>query len=143
MPDEIWANDIYEVFVTRQTDNASAHLSIKRYDRAAIRNWRHFQQMKNEILGEDVEAIELYPSEGRLADNANQYHLWAFPPGERIPIGFEDGMVLIDDEDVEAWNQGRGRQEPRQDGLTVGDAMQSARTPWMDAAIKDVIKANR
>lgn len=143
VPDEVWANDIYEVFCTHDVDNASAHLSIKRYDRAAIRNWRHFQQMKNEILGEDVEAIELYPAETRLADNANQYHLWAFAPGEQIPVGMEGAMVLIRDDEVEAWNQGRGRQEPRQEGLTLGDQADAARPPEMVAAVKKIIEANQ
>jgi hypothetical protein len=142
VPDEVWTNGLYEVFVTRDIDNASAHLSIKRMDRAAIRNWRHFQQMKNEILGEDVEGIELYPSEARLADNANQYHMWTFPPGEVLPVGMDGPMVLIRDDEVAAWNQGRGRQEPRQEGLTLGDIADAARPPEMDEAVRAIIKNN-
>lgn len=143
VPDEVWTNGLYEVFVTHDVNNASSHMSIKRMDRAAIRNWRHFQQMKNEILGEDVEAIELYPAETRLADNANQYHLWGFAPGEQIPVGMQGAMVLIRDDEVEAWNQGRGRQEPRQEGLTLGDQADAARSPEMVAAVKSIIEANQ
>jgi hypothetical protein len=29
------------------------------------------------MLGEDVEAVELYPATGRLVDDANQFHLFA------------------------------------------------------------------
>ena len=129
VPDELWRNDTYEVFVYR-TEEGGAHLSIKRYDRAPIRNWRHFQQMKNEIAGPEIEALELFPRESRLADNANQYHLFCLPPNLEIPVGFPGGFVTIEDADVEAYNTagGRGRQEPMQDGLTVGQTMQEVQT---------------
>lgn len=125
-PAEIWANPTYEVMVYQQED--VVHLSIKRYDRAAVHNWRHFQQMKNEIVGEFREALEMYPSEARLADNANQYHLWVLPEGMTIPFGFPNGIVVRDPDDVEAWNTmgHAGRQEPFQPGLTVGAGMQGA-----------------
>jgi hypothetical protein len=126
-PDEVWVNDIYQVFVYR-TEEGGAHLSIKRNDRAPIRNWRHFQQMKNEICGEEIEALELFPRESRLADNANQYHVWALPPNMEIPLGFPEGFVTVLDEEVASFNAGdhKGRQEPRPEGITVGDAMQAA-----------------
>lgn len=124
VPDELWANDIYEVFVHYAGDRMK-HLSIKRYDRAPVRNWRHFQQMKNEICGEFCEAVELFPSEARVADNANQYHLTVFPEGMVLPFGFEHGLVTIEDEDVKLYNEsgGKGRQEPMQPGLTMGRKM--------------------
>lgn len=123
-PTEIWRNDIYEVMVFTGEDQIT-HLSIKRLDRAAVRNWRHLQQMKNEIVGPLEEAVELFPSEARIADNANQLHLWVIPGG--IPIGFKGGMVTIADEDVQRYNESgtRGRQEPMQPGLTVGEGMQA------------------
>ena len=128
---ELWTNDTYEVMVSYldgKSPDSGWHLSIKRYDRAAVRNWRHFQQMKNEICGDMCEGLELFPSEGRLADNANQYHLWVMPLGEPIPIGFEGGMTIMDPDDVDQLNRngGKGRQEPRQPGLTVGDGMEQA-----------------
>lgn len=118
---EVWANEIYEVIVVRTED--FTHLSIKRYDRAPIRNWRHFQQMKNEICGDDAEGVELYPAERRIADNANQYHLWVAAPGMEIPMGFTDGMLTSDDQ-VKDFNDAPhpGRQEPWQEGLTTGEA---------------------
>lgn len=126
-PDELWSNDIYEVFVHYSEDEAlgGRHLSIKRYDRAAVHNWRHFQQIKNEICGDFFEAVELYPSEARIADNANQYHLFVMPEGVDIPIGFAGGMVVIDDDEVAEYNANgdKGRQEPMQEGLTVGQGM--------------------
>lgn len=123
-PTEVWRNDLYEVMVFEQP--GLKHLSIKRLDRAAVRNWRHFQQIKNEVAGEFLEGMELFPSEARVADNANQYHLWVLTE-EPIPLGFQGGMVTITDEDVEHYNASgtRGRQEPMQPGVTVGAKMQT------------------
>lgn len=134
-PDELWVSDIYEVFVhygeSADEEDIGAggkHLSIKRYDRAPVHNWRHFQQIKNEICGPFFEAMELYPSEERIADNANQYHLFVLPEGMKFPLGFEGGMVVIDDDEVNAYNNNgdSGRQEPMQAGLTVGQQMNDA-----------------
>lgn len=68
------------------------HLSIKRVDGAAIHDWRDLQRIKNEILGEEAEGVELYPAESRLVDGANQYHLWVLV-GSRFPFGFSDRLV--------------------------------------------------
>ena len=70
------------------------HLSIKRLDKDAIHDWRDLQTIKNMLVGEENEAIEIYPAESRLVDMANQYHLWVFvDPEVRIPIGYQTRMV--------------------------------------------------
>jgi hypothetical protein len=103
---ESWVNSRYQVFVYHQlagwADGAPeiVHLSIKRHDRACIHDWREFQRIKNELCGTDSEAVELYPAEGRKADVANQYHLFALPPGMRFPVGFDDGRITDEDEGV-------------------------------------------
>ena len=98
-------NDKYQVAV-RNLDNGWIHLSIRNLDRSARHDWREFQQIKNELVGPEHEAIELYPAESRLVDNANQFHLWCIAtPGERIPIGWPDRMVS--DHAV-----GKGQQRP-------------------------------
>lgn len=127
-PDAIWIGNGYQVFVKTDTISELTHLSIKRDDRMPITSWRHCQQMKNEICGDEREGIQLFPRESRLADNANQFHLWVLPAGMTLPIGFENGMVLLDDEIVEAFNNNgdSGRQEPLQPGLTLGRTMREA-----------------
>lgn len=88
---EIYRNDLYQVHV-RNLGNGMVHLSIKRNDREVIHDWRDLQQIKNMLVGEECEGVELYPAESRLADTANQYHLWVFTdPTFRVPIGFNDG----------------------------------------------------
>lgn len=91
----VWKNDIYQVAVFDLPEGA-VHLSIKRIDRAAIHDWRHLQQIKNELCGPEREAVEIYPAESRLVDTANQYHLWVLPPDMRVPFGFEKRLVLGD-----------------------------------------------
>lgn len=85
---ECWRNDIYQVQV-RHYDSGLVHLNIRRRDGAPIlRDWRHFQQIKNELVGEECEAIELYPAESRKVDTSNKYHLYAYAdPTFRFPVG--------------------------------------------------------
>jgi hypothetical protein len=68
-------------------EDGSMHISFKRNDRAAVRDWRHFQAIKNEVAGADREAIELFPPEAHLVDAANEYHLWVLPPDIYSPLG--------------------------------------------------------
>lgn len=101
--DEIWINDIYEVDVIKGMESGlemdgkpviMTHLSIKRRDKRALVDWRHFQWIKNEIIGPENEGIEIYPAESRLVDAANQYHIWVFEdPTFRLPIGFPERLV--------------------------------------------------
>jgi hypothetical protein len=73
-----FANRLYNGFALVFEDT-SMHLTFKRNDRAAVRDWRHFQAIKNEVAGPEREAIELYPPESMLVDAANEYHLWVLP----------------------------------------------------------------
>ena len=108
MGDEIWQNDIYQASVRRVAGPAwfdeteecfngfggveVTWISIRRLDRAPAHDWRDFQNIKNDIVGAESEAIELYPAESRLMDTTNQYHLFAFDPDPSnrpvIPVGF-------------------------------------------------------
>lgn len=90
-----WRNDVYQVAVTQE--GQWCHLSIKRNDRLPIKEWRDMQQIKNELVGPEWEAVELYPAESRLVDTANQYHLWIFTgegEGFKWPFGYRTRKVL-------------------------------------------------
>jgi hypothetical protein len=97
---EVWMNDVYQVAVERVEDGTIEHLSIKRLDRQPDIPWRDLQRLKNEVAGEDVEAIEIYPAESRLVDTANQRWLWCFPPGFVIPRGFNSGRMVSGPEEA-------------------------------------------
>lgn len=102
--EEIWVNEIYQVNVRRNvpcgwTDEKGqpillTHLSIKNKDRSAKVDWRNFQYIKNQLVGEENEGCEIYPAESRLIDNANQFHIWVFENKEmRFPFGFNERIV--------------------------------------------------
>ena len=92
---DVYINDVYQVY--KYVEGPVIHLSIKRRDRKEIRDWRDVQDIKNQMLGEEVEAVELYPAESRRLDVANQYHIYSFGPGHRFPFGFTDARAVSDD----------------------------------------------
>jgi len=95
-----WKNDTYTVAVRDHSYGCQTlkHLSIKRNDREVIHDWRDLQEIKNMLVGKECEGIEIYPAESRLVDTANQYHLWVFPKGHPIGIGFDKRQVLDEGE---------------------------------------------
>jgi hypothetical protein len=64
---DIYANNLYTCLL-RNNQPGITWLSIKRNDAAPIHSWQHLQQIKNDICGEDREAIELYPAMSRIVD---------------------------------------------------------------------------
>lgn len=91
-PSEVWMNDRYVVIVKRfDGQRAVRVLSVRRTDRGPDIPWRDLQRIKSQLAGEEIEAVELYPAESRLVDTANQRWLWCLPPGEKVPVGIDDG----------------------------------------------------
>jgi hypothetical protein len=98
---EYWINDIYQVQLRRfDGEKQLVHLNIRRRDgRVILRDWRHFQWIKNQLVGPECEAVELYPAESRLSDTSNKYHLWCVAdPTYRFPFGMQ-GRDVIDKPD--------------------------------------------
>jgi len=90
---QVFLNNIYRVQVRREPP--IVHLTITRIDGQPCKNWRHFQQIKNEIVGPEFEAVELFPAESRLVDMDNEYHLWVnTESGFRFPFGYERRHVM-------------------------------------------------
>jgi hypothetical protein len=85
---EHWISDRYLVQL-RQQDHLWCHIGIEaRNGGVILRDWRHFQAIKNQLVGEECEAVELYPAESRLMDLCNKYHLWCCKdPTFRVPFG--------------------------------------------------------
>lgn len=106
---EIWKNDKYQVH-KRSFDEGLIWLSIKRLDREPIHDWRELQEIKNQIIGPEEEAIEIYPAESRLVDMSNQFHLWCVP-GKKFTddIGFNEGRKIMTPEEAEVMG---ARQRP-------------------------------
>lgn len=95
----VWINSLYQVNVYRvralhQGTPDLLWLSIKRRDKTPVHDWRHFQRIKNEIVGPEFEGVELYPAESRLVDTANQYHLYVVDSKAfRFGFGFQSRAV--------------------------------------------------
>jgi len=97
---EVWKNSRYQVMVKRGVQAGQMGeciwLSIKTLDRSAWHDWRDLQRIKNELVGPEVEAVELFPAESRLVDGANQFHLWCFPEWT-FPFGFNEGRMVTEE----------------------------------------------
>lgn len=103
-PSGVWRNSRYQVLVYDPIPEGmvSRHLppmlwlSIKRLDKAPIHDWRDMQRIKNELVGPEHEAVELYPAESRLVDTSNQFHLWVLKepqPACGFPFGWHTRLV--------------------------------------------------
>tara|TARA_R100000656_G_scaffold105657_1_gene77786 strand:+ start:335 stop:856 length:522 start_codon:yes stop_codon:yes gene_type:complete len=100
---EKWRNDIYTATVRKLkpkehgfTGIEITEISISRLDGKAVHDWRHIQWLKNDVVGTEIDAIEMYPKESKLVDTANQYWLYAFTQGLDFPLvpkGFTTRVV--------------------------------------------------
>jgi len=98
---EMYRNSRYTVIVIRteepwyDTAPKVIHLSIRRNDRKrpGPERYRDFQRIKTELVGPNHEGVELYPSEDRVADCADQYHIYVLADPElEFPFGFRAGF---------------------------------------------------
>lgn len=66
-------------------------IMIRRKDLGIIENhWRVFMDAKNKILGDEWEAVEIFPNKSREYDTSNTYHLWCTL--QRLPFGYREGL---------------------------------------------------
>ena len=92
---QVYENDIYWVAVGHC--HPFIRLTIKRHDGKAYEQWKDLQTIKNELVGPEYEAVELFPAESRLIDTGNEYHLWVHAdPNYRFPLGFHSPRVVFD-----------------------------------------------
>ena len=88
-------NPLYQVSMSRTlvdwfgAEKDVVQLCIRRRDGAMIWDWRHFQQIKNELCGEECEALQLFPAESRKVDTSNKWHLWCVADGTKMPFGWQ------------------------------------------------------
>ena len=68
------------------------HCCFRNFEDCDI-SWSEKQWIKNSLFGNERVAIEVYPSEDRLVDEANMYHLWIFEKGFELPFGINRNDV--------------------------------------------------
>jgi hypothetical protein len=93
-PEIVVQNSIYAVAVYRHpVENIGAimHLVVERLDKKPVRQWEDLQRIKNEVVGPEIEACELFPAEGRKLES-DKVHLWCLPPNQSFPFGFIDRL---------------------------------------------------
>ena len=54
------------------------HLRVTRMDDNPIHNYMDLFQIKNDLLGEDIQAIEVYPKKQNFKDGSHTYHIWTW-----------------------------------------------------------------
>lgn len=80
-----WKNSFYLVFVKElepeRGREGGVRLSIKHNQGKAIREWKHLQRIKNELVGAEREAVEIFPPESMVTSLDNEHHLFVTPVG--------------------------------------------------------------
>lgn len=116
-----FVNDLYMV-ERNEVPGGLTHLSIKRNDKTRVREWRHLQQIKNELAGPHRFAVEIFPPEQFLVDQADQYHLWVLPEGADISFAWHERRVEGPEnaEEMGKENNVVIDQSPWVEGLTTG-----------------------
>jgi hypothetical protein len=95
-------NDLYQVEVSCKgvdwfgQDKDIIQLCVRRRDGAMIWDWRHLQQIKNELVGEELEGVQLFPAETRKVDTSNKWHIWVLRDGTKFPFGWAHRDVQDD-----------------------------------------------
>ena len=86
--EECYLNNRYSVQIS---DNQTSwgpviHLWIRRHDDKMPRSWMDLQRIKNELVGEDRVAVEVFPEQTQFVNDANMAHLWVLPEGFVMPF---------------------------------------------------------
>lgn len=82
----VWKNNVYVVQAFLKPEGITL-LMVRRNDAEPIRSWSDMQRIKNELMGIDRVAVEVYPRERDVVDEAHMYHLWVYPEGYILPFG--------------------------------------------------------
>jgi hypothetical protein len=56
-----------------------------------VRSWADMQRIKNELVGPERVAVEVFPPVSELVDQANIAHLWVLPEGFALPFSLKAG----------------------------------------------------
>lgn len=64
------------------------HLRVQRNDGRSGISWDELQRLKDEHLGSDVLAVEIFPPAHRVVNELNMRHLWEVPV-DVLPIGLK------------------------------------------------------
>lgn len=91
-----YVNDLYsvQVFDVATAIGPVQHLIVRATDGKGEPPWRDMQRIKDELIGTEAEAVQVYPRQADITDQANCYHLWVLPPAWPLPFGLHREMGL-------------------------------------------------
>lgn len=95
----VWENSRYSVTIrtvkvtVAGVSQEATYLGIANFDQSARHDWRDFQRIKNELLGPEWDAFEVYPAESRKVDPSNYFLLWCFDR-QIFDVGMNERRVL-------------------------------------------------
>ncbi|MFK4259076.1 DUF7694 domain-containing protein [Agrobacterium tumefaciens] len=70
-------NNVFSV-LDRTLPDGTRHLAITSL--SGVRpTWPEMQRIKDEIVGPEATAVEVYPPRAEIVDDADMYHLWVLP----------------------------------------------------------------
>jgi hypothetical protein len=96
-PDRVWANNKYVVQAFEKRGFLGfecTKLMIRRCDAEPIYSWPDLQRIKNELFGPEETAIQAFPAESELVDDANLYWLWVL---KREPAQLHNANTMNSD----------------------------------------------
>ena len=62
----------------RPLPDGTIHLGVSSLSQVRP-TWWEMQRIKNEIAGEGATAVEVYPPQGEVVDEADMFHIWVLP----------------------------------------------------------------
>ena len=88
---------IGEGMVHDQVFDGTVWLCIRHQDGGHLRDWREYQQIKNDLVDPTREGVEIYPAEARVVDTDNLFNLFVLPQGITLPLGWASRDVSFDE----------------------------------------------
>lgn len=75
-------NKVFSV-LERHDKSGAVHLAVSSLSERRP-TWWEMQRIKDEIAGPDATAVEVYPPQNEVVDEANMFHIWVVP--EALPF---------------------------------------------------------
>jgi hypothetical protein len=81
-------NKVFAV-LERDAPGGVTHLAVS--SMSTVRpSWPEMQRIKNELAGSHRTAVEVYPPQAQVIDEADMYHIWILPEGLKFGLHDEE-----------------------------------------------------
>jgi hypothetical protein len=73
-----WQDASGQYLIAVNSINGFTHIKIRHRLDYPVSDFYIFQEIKNFVLGDEAQAVQVYPRESDLVDGSNTYHLWSW-----------------------------------------------------------------